>query len=75
LFSDDRGFADSLAFATTSCIVKISSFLDLIGHTLDDLLLLELREFLAPNDTKLCIFPTLVDLFWLSFKFEASSSE
>jgi len=42
-----------LAFATTSCIVKINSFLDLIGHTLEDLLLLEVREFFAPKEAKL----------------------
>lgn len=48
-----NGLVESLAFETTSCIVKISSFLDLIGQMLEDLLLLELKEFLAPKETKL----------------------
>lgn len=62
----------SLAFAVTSCIV-IKSFLDLMGHMLSDLLLLELIDFGIPKETKLYTFPTLAALF--PTECETSSSE
>ena len=62
-----KGFNESdvySVFLVTSYMLK-SSFRDRIGHILDDLLLLELKDFYMPSETKLYIFLTLVDtLIW-----------
>jgi hypothetical protein len=74
LLNERVGLDASLALDATSYIVK-SSFLDLMGQMLDDLLLLELIDFGIPSETILYIFLTLVDLFALCLDCDTSSSE